>query len=486
MSYRNPGVIKTPVAGEGMGAAIANAAAEIGGAMIARKKEIEEENKRIEERKAQEDAAELARFNDFQEQSLEDKKAFVAANTETKTNYQNDYETSMGVEERLMTESEADGLTIEERKNYSAAIYKEKEKRQNMLQAIGDIGAAKSAAMDWEGDINFTSDKGEAFYQWSKDLKSDGSTNPWKLTPGENNTSTLSNGSASHTFDNKDIATFKFGVNTPEVFQNSDKMIADLNADLKKRAFDSDTATPQVLGEIRTTASQAGKTVQSELRALSGVDKTAFLAGLKNKMGFSDDDVSKYEEMIYSGDAEKLTEAFTAINLKVQQRVDLATAASTGLTLNDKNEFVKEERPIKFDNPASGGTKEWTLETEKKDLIKKTKLVNKDNYLEILNLKDGTIPVDKTKWDLKTTINGNNITISKVNPDDKVKQYSDKLDADGKKVLIGEAPVEVQLSTYNLAKKSDVMSFLRNQHKYAEGTYTQLSDLADAIVKAVK
>ena len=133
-------------------------------------------------------------------------------------------------------------------------------------------------------------------------------------------------------------------------------------------------------------------------------------------------------------------------------------------------------------NPASGGTKEWTLATEKADLIKKTKLVDKDNYLEILNLKDGTIPVDKTKWDLKTTINGNNITISKVNPDDKVKQYS--TDANGKKELIGEAPVEVQLSTYDLTNKSDVMSFLRNQHKYSTGTYTQLSNLADAIVKA--
>ena len=199
-------------------------------------------------------------------------------------------------------------------------------------------------------------------------------------------------------------------------------------------------------------------------------------------MGFSDDDVSKYEEMIYSGDAEKLTEAFTAINLKVQQRVDLATAASTGLTLNDKNEFVKEERPIEFDNPASGGTKEWTLETEKKDLIKKTKLVNKDNYLEILNLKNGIVEQDKTKWDLKTTINGKNVTISKVDPNDKVDQFS--TDADGKKTLIGEAPVEVQLSKYDLTNKSDVMSFLRNQHKYSTGTYTQLSELANAIVKA--
>ena len=90
--------------------------------------------------------------------------------------------------------------------------------------------------------------------------------------------------------------------------------------------------------------------------------------------------------------------------------------------------------------------------------------------------------MDNTKWDLKTTINGNNITISKVNPDDKINQYS--TDANGKKVLIGEVPVEVQLSTYNLAKKSDVMSFLRNQHKYSTGTYTELSELADAIVAA--
>jgi len=147
---------------------------------------------------------------------------------------------------------------------------------------------------------------------------------------------------------------------------------------------------------------------------------------------------------------------------------------------NDNGEFEVMKQETEFSNPASGGTKEWTLETEKKDLIYKKGIVNKDNYLQILNIKAGTVEQDNTKWDLKTTINGSNVIISKVDPNDEVKKF----DKEGN--LISESPVEVQLSTYDLKNKSDVMSFLRNQHKYSTGTYTELSELADAIVKATK
>lgn len=467
MSYRNPGIVKTPVAGEGLGEAIAGAVDQIGGAMITRKKEIEAENRRIEERRAAEDAAELGRYNSWLKQTNEDRNEFYEANNETKTNLADMWEESITVEERMLTESEADGLTLDERKSYSRDIYKEQEKRQNLMRFIGDVGAAKSAATEWEGDINFTGDKGEAFYQWAKELKSEGSKNPWKLTPGENNTSILSNGVASHTFDNKDIATFKFGVNTPEIFKNSDKMISDLNNDLKKRAFDADTATPQVLGEIRAAASEAGKTVQSELSALSKVDQTAFLAALRNKMGFSDEDVDIYKEKIYSGDAKKVEEAFTAINLKVQQRVDLATAGQTGLTLNDKNEFVKEEIKLSS-NPASGGTAEWTLNKEIEDLNYKTKNVDKTNYLEVLDIKIGERDIEGSKYNKVTEINDNKVSIYLIDPT----QATDKFPS-------GKAqPGEV----FDLTNKSDVMSYLKNKLQYSTGTYKDMSELADAII----
>ena len=475
MSYRNPGIIKTPVAGEGMTEAIAGAVGQIGGAVLARKAAIEEENRRIQERKDRADAAELDRYNKSLEKSLEDTKEFEKANSESKTDFSNLWGQSTETEFRLLKESEADNLTLDEKKAYSKAIYEEKLKRSQILQTIGDIGATRTAAIDWEGDINFTSDKGEAFYEWSKEMKGAGSK-PWKLTPGENNTSILSNGSSSYTFDNKEIATFKFGVNTPEIFKASDKMITDFNADLKKRAFDSDTATPQVLGEIRVAASQAGKTVQAEIKALSGVDKTAFKAALEKKLGLSDEDITKYESMVYSGDASKVSEAFNAINLKVQQRVDLDMASQTGLTLNENNEFVKEEKPIDLSSGFNGAAA-FTLEQQLKDLRVKTKSVtSKEGVREVLGISDNAIDVPDSKWDLKTVLNDNILTISKVDPSQA------RENADGQ--TVGYETVE--LGTYDLTRKSDVMSYLRNQLKYSAGTAKALSDLADAITKAQK
>jgi hypothetical protein len=143
---------------------------------------------------------------------------------------------------------------------------------------------------------------------------------------------------------------------------------------------------------------------------------------------------------------------------------------------------MKPEKEVKFGNPASGGTAEWSMENEKKDLIYKASIVDEGNYLEILNIKDG-IEINeqpKTKWDLKTTFKNGIVTLSKLDPNDKVAKKDDKGN------IIGEGPVEVQLASYNLKNKADVMSFLRNEHKYSTGTYKELSELADAISKAAK
>jgi len=270
---------------------------------------------------------------------------------------------------------------------------------------------------------------------------------------------------------------------TPDLYDGVDAQAKEINAARNKREKGMREFTPNDLSGITEAVNVNIDKAAANFDSYLKMDPIKARAVLSNSVypEKTKKDIDLLMDDLQAGGIKGAT-AQIKVREELKKDIEYKWGMNTGVFRNDNGEFEVIKQETEFSNPASGGTKEWTLETEKKDLIKKTKLVNKDNYLEILNLKDGTIPVDNTKWDLKTTINGNNITISKVNPDDKINQYS--TDANGKKVLIGEVPVEVQLSTYNLAKKSDVMSFLRNQHKYSTGTYTELSELADAIVAA--
>jgi hypothetical protein len=494
MSYQNPLIIQNNPGGN-IGEAANKAATSIQDAILFNMAKQEKKQEEIAKKQAIDDANAIAAAKESSTEEADARKALAA--NEYSAGGMVAFGDSSDIKYKMNQIVTNVNATREDRLAAQDAINAENTFQQNQVGALAYFSEDKTelATLRAKGNVYFD-DKGlqgayVRFLDGNPNVKLSGKRvgNDW--------VNTLTEGGVTYELPTDKIkdGSFKAFALTPDLYDGVDAQSKEINAARNKREKGMQEFTPNDLSGIKEAVNVNVEKAKANFGSYLEMDPIKARAVLTNSIfpEKTKEQIDTLMNNLTSGDATgdpenpgKYDKALDEVNAEMTKDIEYKWGMNTGVFRNGKGEFevMKPEEEVKYSNPASGGTKEWTLETEKKDLIKKTKLVNKNNYLEILNLKNGIVEQDKTKWDLKTTINGKNVTISKVDPNDKVDQFS--IDADGKKTLIGEAPVEVQLSTYNLAKKSDVMSFLRNQHKYAEGTYTQLSDLADAIVKAVE
>jgi len=481
MSYQNPLIIQNNPGGN-IGEAANKAATSIQDAILFNMEKQEKKQEEIAKKQAIDDANAIAAAKESSTEEADARKALNANEYSAKGMDAFNLSSTLKFDANQIVSNV--NATREDRLAAQERINAENTFQQNQVGALAYFSEDKAelAGLRTKGNVYSMEGLGDVYVRF---LDGDPNVKLSGKRAGNNWVNTLTENGVTYELPTDKIkdGSFEAFALTPDLYDGVDAQAKEINAARNKREKGMREFTPNDLSGITEAVNVNIDKAAANFDSYLKMDPIKARAVLSNSVypEKTKKDIDLLMDDLQAGGIKGAT-AQIKVREELKKDIEYKWGMNTGVFRNDNGEFEVIKQETEFSNPASGGTKEWTLETEKKDLIKKTKLVNKDNYLEILNLKDGTIPVDNTKWDLKTTINGNNITISKVNPDDKINQYS--TDANGKKVLIGEVPVEVQLSTYNLAKKSDVMSFLRNQHKYSTGTYTELSELADAIVAA--
>ena len=465
MSYRNPQIIKQPVDGAGMSQAIIGAVSEIGEAFVTRKEDIAAEDLRIAERKALEEAQELKRYDLSLQAGAAEEKKYDEANEGFRDYTKGLWGSSLQTQYDLEKQLEADGATLEDKKRITEQIYKEKKKRQSMVAVVGGIGAAKEEVQKMGEDINFSSDAGKAFYEWSKEQGG------WKLDNTKDGFVIVTNGKESYEVPNESFekGTFKIGSPTPDIMSGNKVAIKTLNDEAKARAFGDDTANPQFLSDTAALAGTLTNKTMASVMSYAKTDKAAFEGILAKRLGLSDEDIKSVNNNLYSGDAVKVGMANAIIRNNIANRVSREVTNKTGLVRNKDGTFTPPAEKTKggFQN-----SKTWTKGQWSSDLRTKTSEINSsEDVFTQLGIIPGTVNADGP-GSLKTTISGDKnqkITLSRVNPK--------QTDVDGKPKPMGAGV------TYDFSKKSNVMAYLKNTQSYPAGLQAEIAALADQIVK---
>ena len=479
MSYRNPLIIQNNPGGN-IGEAANKAATSIQDAILFNMAKQEKKQEEIARKQAIDDANAIAAAKESSTEEADARKALNA----------NEYSAEGMDAFNLSSKTKFDAnqivsnvnATREDRLAAQNAINAENTFQQNQVGALAYFSEDKAELADLrtKGNVYSMKGLGDVYVRF---LDGDPNVKLSGKRVGNNWVNTLTENGVTYELPTDKIkdGSFEAFALTPDLYDGVDAQAKEINAARNKREKGMREFTPNDLSGITEAVNVNIDKAAANFDSYLKMDPIKARAVLSNSVypEKTKKDIDLLMDDLQAGGIKGAT-AQIKVREELKKDIEYKWGMNTGVFRNDNGEFEVMKQETEFSNPASGGTAEWTLETEIEDLTKKAKLVNKNNYLQILNIKAGTVEQDNTKWDLKTAINGSTVTISKVDPNDKVKKYDEK----GK--LIGEFPVEVQLSTYDLTNKSDVMSFLRNQHKYSTGTYTELSELADAIVEAVK
>lgn len=486
MSYQNPLIIQNKPY-ENLGKAANQAAASIQDAILFNMEKQEKKQEEIAKKQAIDDANAIAAAKESSTEAAAARKTFNA----------NEY-SSIGIE---AWEGASDNkfkynqivanvnATREERLAAQNAINAENTFQQNQVGALAYLSEDRQEYMELKAKGNVYSTGGlngvyVKFLEGDPNVKLTGKRvgNDWV------NTLTYDGKSYELPTDKIKDGSFEAFALTPDLYEGVDDQAKEINAARSKREKGMQEFTPNDLSGITEAVNVNIDKAAANFDSYLKMDPMKAKAVLANSVypELSEADIDKKMEVLQAGGL-KGAAAQIEVREEMKKDIEYKWGMNTGVFRNAEGNFEvmkPEEKSDLSRNPARGGTAEWTLNQEIADLKYKAANVNKTNYLEVLDIKNGVEEVEDTKWDLKTTINNNTVTISKLDPSDMVTKTIKN--EDGDVIDEQENPREVKLSTYNLTNKSDVMSYLRNQNKYSTGTYAELSKLADKIVEAAK
>jgi hypothetical protein len=478
MSYQNPLIIQNNPGGN-IGAAANQAAASIQDAILFNMAKQEKKQEEIARKQAIDDANAIAAAKESSTEDADARKALAA--NEYSAGGMAAYEKSSEEKYRMNQVAADVNATREDRLAAQDAINAENTFQQNQVGALAYFSEDKTelATLRAEGNVYFDENSLQGAYvrflDGNPNVKLSGKRvgNDWVNTLTEDGvtyelpTDKIKDGS------------FKAFALTPDLYDGVDAQSKEINAARNKREKGMQEFTPNDLSGIKEAVDVNVSKAKANFGSYLEMDPIKARAVLTNSI-FPEKTKEQIDTLmndLTSGDATKdgdgkYDKALDEVNAEMAKDIEYKWGMNTGVFRNGKGEFevMKPEEKVKYSNPASGGTKEWTLKTEIDDLKYKAGVVDKDNFLEILNIKAASRDIEGSKYDMVTEINGNIVNMYKIDPG------NTSIDFPNGKPQQGE--------TFDLTKKSDVMSYLKNNLKYSTGTYAALSTLADNIVAA--
>jgi hypothetical protein len=483
MSYQNPLIIQNNPGGN-IGAAANQAAASIQDAILSNMAKQEKKQEEIARKQAIDDANAIAAAKESSTEEADARKALAA--NEYSAGGMGAFGDSSDIKYKMNQIVTNVNATREDRLAAQDAINAENTFQQNQVGALAYFSEDKTelATLRAEGNVYFD-DKGlqgayVRFLDGNPNVKLSGKRvgNDW--------VNTLTEGGVTYELPTDKIkdGSFKAFALTPDLYDGVDAQSKEINAARNKREKGMQEFTPNDLSGITEAVNVNVEKAKANFGSYLEVDPIKARAVLTNSIfpEKTKEEIDTLMNNLTSGDATgdpekpgKYDDAIKEVNTEMTKDIEYKWGMNTGVFRNGEGKFevMKPEEEVKFSNPASGGTKEWTLKTEIDDLKYKAGVVNKDNFLEVLNIKEAKGRFIKgTKYDMVTEINGSIVKMYKIDPGNTSSNFPDGKPQQGE--------------TFDLKKKSDVMSYLKNNLKYSTGTYAALSKLADKIVEAAQ
>lgn len=478
MSYQNPLIIQNNPGGN-IGEAANKAATSIQDAILFNMAKQEKKQEEIAKKQAIDDANAIAAAKESSTEEADARKT-LAANEYSAGGMDafNQSSTLKFDANQIVSNVNA---TREDRLAAQEKINAENTFQQNQVGALAYFSEDKTelATLREKGNVYFD-DKGLAgayvrFLDGNPNVKLSGKR------VGDDWVNTLTEDGVTYELPTDKIkdGSFKAFALTPDLYDGVDAQAKEINAARNKREKGMQEFTPNDLSGITEAVNVNIDKAKANFSSYLEVDPIKARAVLSNSIFPGETKkINDLMDALQSGDANKngdgrYDKAIAEVNAEMTKDIEYKWGMSTGVFRNDKGEFEvmkPEEESDLSNNPARGGTAEWTLNKEIEDLNYKTKNVNENNYLEVLDIKMGERDIPGSKYNKVTEVNGSKVKIYLIDP------TNTSTDFPAGKPQPGEE--------FNLSKKSDVMSYLKNTLQYSTGTYKDISELADAIVAA--
>lgn len=474
MSYQNPLIIQNNPGGN-IGQQANKAAASIQDAILFNMEKQEKKQAEIAKKQAIDDANAIAAAKESSTEAASARKAFNA----------NEYSsTGIGAWEQASDAKFRNNqivanvnATREERLAAQDAINAENTFQQNQVGALAYLSEDRAEYMELKSKGNVYSTDGLGgvyvkFLEGDPNVKLSGKRvgNDWV------NTLTYDGKSYKLPTDKIKDGSFEAFALTPNLYEGVDDQAKEINAARNKREKGMREFTDNDLSGITEAVNVNIDKAAANFDSYLKMDPMKAKAVLANTIYPEKDnkEIDRLMNDLQSGGT-KGALAQVAVKEELKKDIEYKWGMNTGVFRNAEGNFEvmkPEEESGLSSNPARGGTKEWTLNKEIEDLRYKRDNVDETNYLEIMDIKPGSRKIEKSKYSKITEVNGNIVKIYTADPSDATDAFPNGRPIKGEE--------------FNLAVKSDVMSYLKNQLKYSTGTYKELSKLADAIVAVNK